>query len=293
MRHVTLLLMVLLLMVALGGCASSESPNDEGAGGPLAVDNSGGTNSTAGDATNGSSGQGGASMGLGGSGNPSGGVGGNAAAGAAGGGGASGGANSGGASGSAGSSGGPHVVMACPAVASDVWEDITPAPIKQTGPYQGGTGAVLVNPKNTAIVYVGSANGGGLFKSSDCGATFVHVNTGKNSASIDGGRMWDMAIDPVDPEVLYTVEGYGAGGLWKTTNGGVDWGNTTPTGSEVANTANGNFTSIVGMDITDHLHLVLAFHSGCGGAFGPNCGAETKDAGATWRLFKTPVGGEG
>jgi hypothetical protein len=102
-----------------------------------------------------------------------------------------------------------------------------------------------------------------------------------------------MAIDPVDPEVLYVIEGYGDGGLWKTTNGGVDWINTTPSDSNVGQTANGNFTSIVGMDVTDHLHLLLAFHSGCSGAYAPNCQAETKDGGATWRLLKAPAAGEG
>ena len=192
--------------------------------------------------------------------------------------------------------GGPHVVMACPTVGGapgkvGVWEKITPASIIAKGDTPGG--AVLVNPKDTRIVYVGSANGTGLWKSTDCGATFVHINTGKNGSHIDSGRIWDMVIDPVDPEILYVIEGYGDGGLWKTTNGGVDWENTTPIGSEVAKTANGNFTSIVGMDITDHLHLVLAFHSGCGGAYAPNCQAETKDGGATWRLFKEPIAGEG
>src|SRR4029079_5272104 len=101
-----------------------------------------------------------------------------------------------------------------------------------------------------------------------------------------------MLIDSVDPHVLYVIEGYGDGGLWKTTNGGVDWVNTTPSGSNVGQTANGNFTSIVGMDVTNHEHLILAFHSGCGGAYAPNCQAETTDGGATWRLFKTTVGGE-
>jgi hypothetical protein len=191
----------------------------------------------------------------------------------------------------------PRIVMPCPTVGGasgkvGVWENITPAAILgRTGGTPGG--AILVNPKDTRVIYAGSAQGGGLFKSSDCGATFAHVNTGKNGTHIDSGRIWDMVIDPVDPEVLYVIEGYGDGGLWKTTNGGVDWENTTPEGSEVAKTGSGNFTSIVGMDVTDHLHLVIAFHSGCGGAFAPTCQAETKDGGATWRLFKEPVAGEG
>jgi hypothetical protein len=190
----------------------------------------------------------------------------------------------------------PHLVEACPSGNSapgaiGAWEDITPPPLKTSKAYTP-TGAILVNPKDTRVVYAGS-EGSGLFKSTDCGASFVHVSTGTNSSSISSGRMWDMVIDPVEPDTLYTVEGYGAGGLWKTTNAGVDWVNTTPDGSDVAKTANGNFTSIVGMDVTNHLHLVVAFHSGCGGAYGPNCQAETTDGGKTWRLFKAPIAGEG
>jgi hypothetical protein len=193
--------------------------------------------------------------------------------------------------------GGPRVVAACPTGNGapgkvGVWENITPAALAAKKLSTPG-GAILVNPKDTRIVYAGSADGGGLFKSTDCGATFAHVNSGKSGADIDGGRIWDMVIDPVDPDVLYVIEGYGPGGLWKTTNGGVDWVNTTPEGSEVAKTANYNFTSIVGMDITDPLHLVIAFHSGCTGAYAPTCQAETKDGGSTWRLFKEPVAGEG
>jgi hypothetical protein len=190
----------------------------------------------------------------------------------------------------------PHVVEACPTGNGapgqvGVWEDITPTPLKTSKAFTP-TGAILVNPKDTRIVYAGS-EGSGLFKSTDCGASFVHVSTGMNTSSISSGRMWDMVIDPVEPDTLYTVEGYGAGGLWKSTNAGVDWVNTTPDGSEIAKTANGNFTSIVGMDVTNHLHLVVAFHSGCGGAYAPNCQAETTDGGKTWRLFKAPIAGEG
>jgi hypothetical protein len=192
-----------------------------------------------------------------------------------------------------GEGGAPHVVMPCPTGDAGVWEDVTPATIVHTGPYQGGTGAVLVNPKDSRTVYVGAVNGGGVFKSTDCGATWAHVNTGKNASDMDSGKLWSMVIDPVDPEVLYSINGYGAEGLWKTTNGGVDWENLFPQGSEVANTANANFASIVSMDVTDHLHLVVNFHSGCSGAYAPNCQAETKDGGATWRLFKAPTGGEG
>ncbi|HEV8244934.1 MAG TPA: hypothetical protein VGP93_04170 [Polyangiaceae bacterium] len=189
----------------------------------------------------------------------------------------------------------PHIVEACPTgdnAPSNVgeWEEITPPEIDGVD-LPGG--AIVVNPKDTRIVYAGSANHKGLYKSTDCGASFTHINTGENGAHIDSGCIWDMVINPVDPDILYVIEGYGDGGLWKTTNGGVDWVNTTPGDSEVGQTATYNFTSIVGMDVTNPDHLVLTFHSGCGGDYSPNCEAETTDGGETWRLFKSTVGGEG
>ncbi len=39
------------------------------------------------------------------------------------------------------------------------------------------------------------------------------------------GRPWSLVIDPITPDVMYTVQGYGTSGLWKSTNAGVDWTN--------------------------------------------------------------------
>jgi hypothetical protein len=43
------------------------------------------------------------------------------------------------------------------------------------------------------------------------------------------------------------------------------------------------------MDPTDHLHMVGATHTGCSGAYAPNCLAETRDGAKTWRLIKAPA----
>ena len=42
-------------------------------------------------------------------------------------------------------------------------------------------------------------------------------------SALDKGRQWTMAIDPVNSSVLYANSGYGPAGLYKSTNGGVDW----------------------------------------------------------------------
>ncbi len=151
------------------------------------------------------------------------------------------------------------------------------------------TGALvpLVNPANPAIVYV-TSDSDGIFKSQDCGSTWVKINTGRNGSQLDSGRIWAAVIDPVQPDTLYALTGYGAAGLWKSTNGGVDWDNMLPDKSEIATTA-GGFTERVVMDPTDHLHLLINFHLNCTGSHTPVCFGESKDGGQTWNILDFPA----
>jgi hypothetical protein len=94
--------------------------------------------------------------------------------------------------------------------------------------------------------------------------------------------------------VLYANNLYGAPpSLFKSTNGGVDWKDLFPEGSEVANTVEYNFTQEVSMDPTDPEHLVVSFHANCKGDYAPMCMAESTNGGDAWRLFKGPTGGWG
>lgn len=186
----------------------------------------------------------------------------------------------------------PHMVGPCPTdnappAMLGVWEEITP-PTGKADPF--GSQGIVLNPQKFSTLYVGS-NKLGIFKSEDCGSTWVKADTGLNAATIDSGLSWSMAIDPTNPNVIYSVNGYGNGlGLWKTVNGGVDWVQLFPAESEVAKAVQYNFTSIVSMDPDDHNHLVVSFHADCLGAWAPGCQAETKDGGANWRLVKSPSG---
>jgi hypothetical protein len=267
---------------------SADVPDSGGSGGETGSSRAtGGTRATGGSA--------GAAKGSGGATNGGGGAGGSGGAGATKG---SGGATSG--SGGAAADARPPVGSCTGLGAVGAWENITPPSIQIPPPACGsqpcnyGTQAILVNPLDTTNIYVGGDHKG-FFKSTDCGATWVKINTGRNGSVLDTGAAWSAQIDPVDPQVIYAVNGYGSeNGLWKTTNGGVDWDNTTPPGSEVATVANYAFASIVSLDPTDHTHVVLSFHSGCSGAYAPNCLAESSDSGASWRLVKYQgAGGEG
>jgi photosystem II stability/assembly factor-like uncharacterized protein len=178
-----------------------------------------------------------------------------------------------------------------PALLDGGWMNVSPPGSNYSKTYSG-INAVALRPDNPAVVYAG-ADSNGMFRSTDCGATWSLVNTGQNAAALSSGRPWSLVIDPISPEVIYTVEGYGASGLWKSTNAGVDWVNVlTP---EISNAfyAGGQITGI-SIDPRDHTHLVIESHgngsSNCGvdgGAVG-TCLAESSDGGMTWTLKVIP-----
>jgi hypothetical protein len=156
-----------------------------------------------------------------------------------------------------------------------------------------GIGNFVLDPLHSGTVYVGTS-AQGIFKTTDCGATWVHINTGRNGDQLDAGRQWTMQIDPIDSQVIYTVAGYGhENGAWKSTNGGKDWDQLFP--ASVADAfVYGGFTARIAMDPTDHLHLLVTPHFTCQGAHSSNCMLETNDAGKTWKVLENgPATAEG
>ena len=166
-----------------------------------------------------------------------------------------------------------------------VWEAIAPQGV-------GDTTSVAVDPFDPATVWLGTTRNG-FFKSLDCGATWTHVNTGMNGAQLDSGSLWSMVVDPVDKGTIYLVGAYGALGLYKSTNGGVDFAQVFTADTEFAKVADQNFVNAVSMEANNHLHLVVSEHGTCKG-YTTSCEAETTDGGVTWKLTATPLSwGEG
>ena len=180
-----------------------------------------------------------------------------------------------------------------PALLDGGWVNVSPPESNYASTYSG-INAVAVRPDNPAIVYAG-ADSNGMFRSTDCGATWKLVNTGTNSAALSSGRPWSLVIDPITPDVMYTVEGYGTSGLWKSTNAGVDWTNVLTPAISAAFYVGGQITGI-SMDPSDHTHLVIESHQGDGCTYvGPDggtivgtCLAESTDSGTTWTLITLP-----
>jgi hypothetical protein len=205
-------------------------------------------------------------------------------------------AGTGGSTGSGGATGTGGTTVAagpCDALpAAGTWEKITPDGISTAL-------ALMVDPFDSSTVWLGTwqqmgeTGKDGLFKSTDCGASWAHVSTGILGSDVDRSALWSMAIDPITRGTMYVVGAYGVMGLLKSTNGGVDWTQTMPAGGNVSQVVGGNgqwppWIGSVSMDANDPLHLVLGTHDNCTGAYAPACGAESTDGGATWSVFTTP-----
>jgi photosystem II stability/assembly factor-like uncharacterized protein len=196
----------------------------------------------------------------------------------------------------------PHKVSACPAVdagsgGASAWENVTPPQVSLaqdagTGAGQNyGTNAFVIDPTNTATVYLGTS-AQGIYKTTDCGATWSHVNTGRNGKTLDDGRQWTMLIDPTAPNVLYANAGYGTNGIFKSTNGGVDWDQILP--ADVGkNFIFGGFVGGIAMDPSNHAHLLLWPHFNCcddAGTCNDNCVLESEDSGGSWTRLEVNGG---
>jgi photosystem II stability/assembly factor-like uncharacterized protein len=180
----------------------------------------------------------------------------------------------------------PQVVGACPTgnAPVGVWENVSPPQVDLSKPTKLGNNlgfkGLVMDPSDPRILYLGT-DCEGIYKTTDCGATWTKVSTGRNAAAVSSGRNWTMLIDPVDPKVLYTVNGYGTLGVFKSTNGGVDWDQLWSDDFR-KKTPYAGFVMRLAMDPNDHQHILAAFHAPClPGA----CLAETTDAGANWSLM--------
>jgi hypothetical protein len=149
-------------------------------------------------------------------------------------------------------------------------------------PGMDAPGEFVLDPRFPGTIYVGAAfNNAGIHKSTDCGATWQHVSTGRNSDKLQNGRCTTFQIDR-NNGTLYTNSLYGTNGIYKSTNGGVDWDIVTPPTSQ----GFPDFVGHIDMDPDDPSHLLSLFHTTCAGtdgyAGGVGCFAETKNGGATW-----------
>jgi hypothetical protein len=185
--------------------------------------------------------------------------------------------------------------------APGVFEDITPPEVKAgmgtktpDNQTQGGPFAMAVDPVNLGTIYSGTLFQG-VWKSTDCGATFKKIATGSNGPDVNRGMNWTLAVDPQEPETVYTNSGYGSNGLFKSTDGGVNWtdiwsGKSQP---ELGKAFMYNFANVIAIDPENHQHILLTFHEACLAPHTSTCIVESKDGGTSWEIHDGKAGWNG
>jgi hypothetical protein len=284
-----------------GGAAPPDdvgAPTETGSGGESAsAASTGGSMSGQGGALAGAAGTGGSAQGRGGSAGQGG------AMASAGGGGASGVAGSGGSAGGGGGKGGATSCPTLPAYGAGtkgtpgVWEDVTPkeADIASTA---NGAEQVLIDPARPSDVYVG-VNGHGVWKSTDYGTSWKKANTGTNGDKIDTGGFPYAAIelDPCRDQAtapgIYVTQLFGAGGIWKSTDGGSSWIDVWDKNifgadgvTNISTDVGGDVHSIHMVVPSDKNHLIVSLH-GYSGTGGNNGVFESTDGGGKWIVHKS------
>jgi photosystem II stability/assembly factor-like uncharacterized protein len=92
------------------------------------------------------------------------------------------------------------------------WEAVGTAEVPANGGGVGRINVVVLHPDDPNIIFIGAA-GGGVWKSPDAGSTWTPLTDHIPVTSIA-----DIAINPVDPDIMYiaTGDGYGYEATWQS-----------------------------------------------------------------------------
>jgi hypothetical protein len=171
--------------------------------------------------------------------------------------------------------------------ATGTWENITPdvpQPWADTGsffygwPWIDGAKPGARNVLYTGVDHGSSSPYSGLWRSADFGTTWTRTaSQGPSNALVDTG-VQPIVVDFTDSNIVYAGSIKTGFGLFKSTDGGATFSsNIIPGGIEPD-------IYWMSMDPSDHLHLLVTFHSAGGNWAGTgNAGVlESFDGGATW-----------
>jgi hypothetical protein len=169
-----------------------------------------------------------------------------------------------------------------------VWERVPTPGISLDPGFSGqdnyGVQNIVVDPLRPNELYLFTCYQG-LWKSTDYGLTWNKHNTGEGKDLLDGGRaggfVWpDPTRDASAPPTLYATALYGTLGVFKSTDGGVNWIRF------VDDRIDG---SAIDVDPYDNRHMIVGRHELDLG-MDPYGVGESWDAGETWNWIATPIG---
>jgi photosystem II stability/assembly factor-like uncharacterized protein len=119
-----------------------------------------------------------------------------------------------------------------PPISGTQWEALGPTSIPISGTSIGRIATVALDPTNSDVVYIGGAQGG-VWKTTDGGANWTPLTDNECSLA-----MGSIAIDPVDPNIVYagtgeqnfSADSYWGCGVLRSTDGGGSWTPIGPSG---------------------------------------------------------------
>ncbi len=112
-----------------------------------------------------------------------------------------------------------------PPISGTQWQALGPAAIPINGTSIGRISAIAVHPTDSNTIYIGGAQGG-VWKTSDGGTNWAALTDGECSLA-----MGSIALDPVDPQIVYagtgeqhfSVDSYYGCGVLRSLDGGGSW----------------------------------------------------------------------
>ena len=154
---------------------------------------------------------------------------------------------------------------------------------RQIGPFRGGRVVAVAGVTSQPQVYYFGATGGGVFKTTDGGASWIPVSDGQ----FDNGDVGAIAVAESDPSVVYVGMGEACirgnaspgNGVYKTSDAGKTWKHV---GLED--------TQQIGRVMVDPRNANVVYVAALGHQFGPNDQRgvfKSTDGGATWKQVLT------
>jgi len=154
---------------------------------------------------------------------------------------------------------------------------------RQIGPFRGGRVLAVAGVTSQPQVYYFGATGGGIFKTTDGGATWVPVADGQ----LANGDVGALAVAESDPNVVYAGMGEACirgnaspgDGVYKSTDAGRTWKNVGLKDTEQ-----------IGRVVVNPKDANIVFVAALGHQFGPNEQRgvfRSTDGGATWKQVLT------
>jgi hypothetical protein len=189
-----------------------------------------------------------------------------------------------------------------PALVPGVWTNLSPPSVKSHlgDPQYVIAQGVTMDPCDHGILYwtntpfaEGAAGLGGIYKSTDAGATWSRLGDTSIANNPPGHATFldmplHLRIDPTDSLHMYAGDGVRGGttGFWVSHDGGATWDK--PAGwSKAATEPGAGFIDDVydvGVDPTDFDHVLVSSHSPWNASTNAAGVLETKDGGKTWTV---------